>query len=377
VDCISQERVNNSKVVRDSGVTIDRDFRLQFYPGEFRIAMDGLTGMLEDTCSNPKSLRYDDCLLEKLLLLYDSKVHGLESHLEQHEFPAKWTLNSILSGYFNESWQSGNQEEEIKPLLDGVLVRIAIFNELSRWQQKLEGNRELEAYRAKRAVMPQLKAHFGGLSSISRIYNYAGAIQCNFDYGTEVPLKTPIVLECEDERDALNRITLTTFSLNREVLGKIVSDLKIIESRKEFDDVDNIMIGESLAQQFYRLYGNPGASQRIYDFITQNGDCEVSLDADLRKMCVQIRTASRRPKDVSQGDLSEAVAAAATIAEFETINVPSGSHFNAPLSCEGFDTLQKDACLSVQNEMESAIKALITVFKKYDPQNILVEDHRR
>ena len=368
---------DNFKVIRDPEVTINRDFRLQFYPAEFKIALDGLTGMLEDTCSNPKSLRYDDCLLEKLLLLYDSKVHGLESHLDQHELPAMWTLNSIASGYFNELWQSGNQEEEIKPLLDGVLVRIALFNELSRWQQKLEKDRELAAYSAKRAVVPQLKAYFGGLSAISRIYNYANAIQCNFDYGTEIPLKTPMVLECEDERDTLKRIALTTFSLNRKVLGTIASDLKLIKSRKEFNDVDNIMIGEGLAQQFYGLYGNPGASQRIYDFIIQKGDCEVSSDTDLRQMCIQIRNASRRPKDISQGDLSEAVAAAATIAEFGTINSLPDGHSSAPLSCDGFDTLQKEACLSVQNEMERVIKALITVFKKYDPQNILVEDHQR
>jgi hypothetical protein len=368
---------DNVKVIRNPELTINRDFRLQFYPAEFRIALDGLTGMLEDVCSNPKSLRYDDCLLEKLLLLYDAKVDRLESHLDQHELPARWTLNSIVSGYFNERWQSGNEEDEIKPLLDGILIRIAIFNELSRWQTKLEGNRELAAYSAKRAVVPQLKAHFGGLSAISRIYNYAAAIQCNFDYGTEVPVKTPMVLECEDERNALKRIAVTTFSLNRKVLGKIVSDLRNIKSRKEFDDVNNIMIAEGLAQQFYRLYGNPGASQRIYEFITHNGDCEFSSDTDLRQICIQIRNASRRPKDISQGDLSEAVAAAATIAEFGTIDSLSDGHSSAPLSCDGFDTLQKEACLSVQNEMERVIKALVTVFKKYDPQNILVEDRQR
>ncbi len=286
---------------------------------------------------------HDDCLIARLLDAYIANNFVLESPMgeagilnENFVVRKNWTTVDLLSGFFNETFSWGDNELGIKPIINKLILEIAIRKELKKFKGFLDANPRAALFRLKRHFYPEMMAHFGGFSLLARASAYRSAMSCDFArvcpadepnclYGLQCPDGEPncgatIQKECHTADQALRYIIGRGARKLAPVAGNMIDDFKMLSENPTYTESQVIFDGIENAEILYNDIEQNIDGASILAWANNPNPCDPAVENNpIEALCAKLDDSMAYPKSIRNKTLADALLASLIVWESQHV----------------------------------------------------------
>ena len=250
-----------------------------------------------------------------------------------------------------------------------LILRIAIYSELGNLESFIAKQKTRQIFAAKRTVLPQLKAYFGGFYFLSRIMNYEKTLQCNFyEDCKNGECQVAAKKECLNEKATLRAVAERLLQEYSASVLSLDDDFKTVMNSDEYAEATPVSTAYMLGRDFYTLYQKKDIAREAYEFVAIKKSCHEIVEKSaqqLAQLCQKIESLVQIPKDVNDQSLKDAVTAALAFAEF--FNAKSGGE-QLTTQTESERYVEIDTYL--RRQTNDFMQAILSFFSFYTPRNL-------
>lgn len=341
---------------------------------------------------------HDNCLISELMGLYIENslvLEGVGSNPgvlnEDYIVRSNWTTVDLVSGFFNETFSWSDNELGIKPIINKLVLEVAIRKELEKFKDYLDANANPDLYPLKRYFYPEMMAHFGGFSVIARADAYRQAMSCDFirtcpvdepncSYGVQCPIDNPncgteIQKECKTADQALAYLVSREARELPSVTEGIVSDIKKLSQNPAYTGSQVIFDSIENSQALYGPIGNRMSGQEILNWVKNEDACDSKTETNLIDLlCTKIDDSLAFPKNIRDKVLADAMVSAFILWEAQNIMLTAPVDLVMPERVDDYTGLREfleSTEFDMGQEFKNAFEGIRDHFIDYDPSKLI------
>ena len=336
---------------------------------------------------------HNNCLLTELIVAYlDNSLilegSGTERGLLETSFQTRrqWTTIDLMAGYFNEKLAfSTDSYMGVKPIINRIVLEVAIRKELVKFKSFLEQRREVGAWKARRYFYPELMAHFGGQTVISRVHSYEKSMVCveplvcpednpSCEYGVQCSddndCGTYIQNECKATKNALKSVQRSAVQGQMENVQRVLNDYRELVTNPAFTASQVLFEATENFDFIFEEIEQKVDGSTILIWVRSQEPCDFSQENPIEVLCNRIDQSLVFPKNLLDKTVSDALMATAVLWEVQKVNKAVESYEITEIDLERYSGLPlfiDQASTEVVSDLEEAFNKLKLHFGYYDP----------
>jgi hypothetical protein len=341
---------------------------------------------------------HDDCLIAELMTLYIENNMTLEGSRgepgllgETYIVRDQWTTVDLLSGFFNETFSWDFSDLGIKPVINKLVLEVAIRNELKKFRAYLDANPRADLFALKRHFYPEMMGYFGGFSLIARTEAYRSAMSCDFavtcsaddpncQHGLvcregEANCGPEIQRECETADQALAFLVRREIDQLPHTTSIILEDLRNLSQNPAYLESQVIFDGLENAEILYQEIAEKMDSESILRWVKQADVCGGSESENpIEQLCQRIDESLAFPQNIRDKVLADALVASFIIWETQNLSRQVPEVVESPARLEHYPRLQsflQSTESDLSAEFLQSFEQIRDHFLNYDPSGLI------